>query len=99
MPLPPVDSVDPVIRTPEPEKGRDRVRRPGNRPEHQERGRQDGSRDSTELESDEVPPETKQDSGLAVPAEDADSDSHPQAYGPAADLRKDDQEHHIDYRA
>lgn len=100
MPLPPVDSVDVVLKTPEAEKGRDRVRKPG------ERGRRHGQRDQ-ERPYPEAPRPDDTASSLEPAAQSAAADDHDQpdpppgqAYGPAADVRDEEPERHsIDYRA
>jgi len=102
VPLPPVDSVDVVVKTPEPDKGRERVRRPGDRGhEHQHRSRhRDQRRPAEELEKNDSESANSVDSAAAPVNDDEDTSSRePRAYGPDADPRRDDQEHHIDYRA
>ena len=100
MSLPPVDSIDLVLKTPEPEKGR-RVgttseRRQG-RSGYDRRKRAasgvapDDADAIADPENEAVSPATESDDATSTPVE---------AYGPAADLRRDEVEHHsIDYRA
>ncbi len=113
MGLPPVDSVE-VVKPPEPEKGRDRVRRPGERRRprwHANAGKPGGEQaaaDSSPLPEDEIA--SSQPDGAQAPSP---VDSAPEAcpepverggrapsYGPAADVHEEEPEHHhIDYRA
>ena len=97
MTLPPVDSVDVVLKTPEPEKGRDRSRKPGGR-RGRSRDRQAPEPQSSGENGSEAPPLEEQ---LAPTDADEEAEAqHPRAYGPAADLHEEEPERHsIDYRA
>jgi hypothetical protein len=102
MGLPPVDSVDAVLKTPEPEKGRDRVRKPGRRAG----GRQTPGRDREQPAPSAQPAPDDHSETLQPEADqaqrDLDDDAGQQspAYGPSADLREEEPQHHsIDYRA
>ena len=102
MPLPPVESVEVVIKTPESDKGRDRVRRPGDRQrapdQRRRRPTRRGSSKQPEEEADTSMPQGGQPTEGGDDAENATAHP-PRAYGPDADLHEDQQEHHIDYRA
>ena len=102
MGLPPVDSVDAVLRTPEPEKSRDRVRKPGRRAG----GRQRPGRDHEQPPPNAQPVPDDHSQTLQPEANQAQRDGEDDAgrqspaYGPSADLRdKEPQHHSIDYRA
>lgn len=97
MPLPRVDSVDVVIKAPEPEKGRERVRRSG----ESSRGQQERPAQRAPLQPAAEEPEQAQGddsqpaAGEARTARGGDNPSR----DCGADDRADDSEHHIDYRA
>jgi len=115
MSLPRVDAVDVVIKTPEPDKGRDRVRKPGERRRGaQERGRhRDPVQPEEQLAENDAnsaaaPPDSPGGLGVGSPdpairgfdeAAPDAADQEPRPYSPAADTGEEEPAHHIDYRA
>lgn len=97
MGLPPVDHVEIVPHTPEPEKNRERVGRPGER----SRPRQGGDQRRAPRPRPTFPDLADAEPVESVIApEEAPAAPHCQAYGPAAELQRDDAEHHyLDARA